>query len=120
MRVPRLALPILVIAFLFGGYYLRLGFTQPTTQVEFASGGGHEFKCVVQGLKCKGTATFFTGLYADRPGIASIRTFASEHQAVFAYDPALISPEEIQAIMEAPVTLRDGRQVQPFTLLEMN
>ena len=47
------------------------------------------------------------------------RTIRSEHLAIFRFDPALISREEIQLVMEAPVTLRDGRQVQPFKLLEM-
>ena len=119
MRVSRCALPSLVIVFLFGGYFLRLGFTQPTTQIEFSGKGEQSLECVVQGLKCKGTANFFTQLYADKPGIASIETFATEHLAIFRYDPALISREEIRAIMEAPVTLEDGRQVRPFELLEM-
>ncbi len=123
MKISRFALPLLVVVFLFGGYFLRLAFTQPTTQISFAQAGEVEGKeqveCVVEGLKCKGTANFFTNLYAGKPGIAAIETFATEHTAIFTFDSSLITREEIQSIMEASVPLQDGRHVQPFTLVEM-
>lgn len=119
MTVSRYLLPILVVGFLGGGYLLRLGFTQPTTQVSFGETGREKLECVVEGLKCKGTANFFTRLYAGKPGIASIETFGTEHLAVFTYDPTVITRDEIRSIMEAPVPLRDGRQLQVFRCKEM-
>lgn len=119
MNVPRLFLPVLVVAALFGGYSLRLAFTQPTTEVRFGEAGPATLSCVVEGLKCKGTANFFGGLYEGRPGIGSIETFATEHRAVITYDPAVITPDDIRAVMEAPVRLADGRHVRPFRCVEM-
>lgn len=119
MSVSKYLLPILVVAFLSGGYVLRLGFTQPTTQVTFDKVGQARLECVVEGLKCKGTASFFTRLYAGRPGIASIETFGTEHLAVFTYDPSVITADEIRWIMEAPVPLNDGRRVQVFRCEDM-
>ena len=119
MNIPRFLLPLLVVAFLLGGFYLRVGFTQPTTQISFGEEGEKTLECVVQGVKCKGTAFFFTKLYEGVPGIASIETFATEHVAVFTYDPAVITPDKIREIMEAPVPLRDGSRAQLFTCLEM-
>lgn len=119
MMVSKYLLPLLVVGFLSGGYVLRLGFTQPTTQVSFGEEGRERLECVVEGLKCKGTANFFTRLYAGAPGIASIETFGTEHLAVFTYDPTVITREEIRSIMETPVPLRDGRRVQVFRCEEM-
>ena len=120
MKVSKYIVPALVIAALFGGYGLRAAFTQPTTNVTLgAAGEGAKLECVVDGVKCKGTAGFFTSLYKDVPGINGIETFATEQRAIFTYDPGVITPERIKEIMEAPVPLRDGRLVQVFTCLSM-
>jgi hypothetical protein len=124
MTIPRFALPVLVVVFLVGGFFLRLGFTAPTTQVSFQGDSEVQhaearLECVVQGLKCKGTAAFFTSLFEGTPGIASIETFATEHVAVFTYDPAVIDEDRIQGIIEAPVPLRDGTHRQVFQCLEI-
>ncbi|MDD5089141.1 MAG: heavy-metal-associated domain-containing protein [bacterium] len=119
MRIPKLILPLLVVAALFAGYFARLIFTQPTTNVTFAATGSQTTMFVVDGVKCKGTAGFFTRLYQNTPGIASIETYATEHKAVFTYDPALISADSLRAIMEAPIRLRDGSERQIFRCLEM-
>jgi hypothetical protein len=112
-------LPILVVAALFGGYLLRAQFTQPSTSVSFGSKGSAKLECVVDGVKCKGTAAFFTKLYEGVPGISSIETFATEHKAVFTYNPSVISPSQIRRIMEAPIPLRDGSRRQVFYCVSM-
>lgn len=122
MRVSRFAIPILVVATLVGGYALRTAFTQPTTRVEMgaaATATTATVSCVVEGLKCKGTAGFFGKRYEGRRGIGAIETFASEHVAVITYDPQAVTPQEIREIMEAPVRLADGREVRPFRCIEM-
>jgi hypothetical protein len=117
--VQAYVIPLLVVAALTSGYASRGLFTRPTTQARLPGQGNATVTCVVEGLKCKGTANFFTGLYRDRAGIAAIETIASEHVAVFRYDGATITPAEIRAIMEAPVPLADGRRVQVFRCVEM-
>jgi hypothetical protein len=120
MNINRWTLPVLVIVALFGGYFLRLVFTQPTTQTKFeAQTGSKKIECVVEGLKCKGTAGFFTKMYEDVQGISAIETFATEHKAIFTYDPAVITPAEIKAVMETPVPLNDGTTQQVFKCLAM-
>lgn len=119
MNVTKYIVPILVIVALFGGYGLRTAFTQPTTNVTLNAGEGAKLDCVVDGVRCKGTAGFFTTLYKDVPGIIGIETFATERRAIFTYDPAVITPDQIKSIMEAPIPLRDGRVVQVFTCLSM-
>ena len=119
MKVSKYIVPLLVVIALFGGYALRAAFTQPTTNVSLGSSEGSKLECIVDGVRCKGTANFFTMLYKDVPGISGIETFATERRAVFTYDPAVITPDEIKAIMEAPIPLRDGSRVQVFTCLSM-
>jgi len=114
MKLPKSLIPLLVVAALFGGYLLRVPFTLPTTRTTFAPSGNNEAVFLVDGLKCKGTANFFTSLYKNVPGIAAIETYATEHQAIFTYDPNVISPDSIRAIMEAPIPLRDGSRRQVF------
>jgi hypothetical protein len=119
MRVPKFIVPLLVLAALLGGYFLRTAFTQPTTSVSIGAGGGKTLACVVDGVKCKGTAQFFTSLYKDVPGITGIETYATDHRAIFSYDPALITPERIKSIMEEPIPLKDGTSVQAFRCVSM-
>ena len=119
MNIPKYIIPVLVILTLFGGFYLRTAFTQPTTTATFGEGEGTKLECVVEGVKCKGTARFFTMLYEDVPGISGIETYASDRQVVFTYDTSVITPDSIRAIMEAPVLLNDGSSVQVFRCLSM-
>lgn len=119
MKLPRYIIPILVVVTLFSGYYLRAAFTQPSTSVSFVQSEGKTVTCIVDGVKCKGTANFFTKLYSDVSGIISIETYAADHKAVITYDPASITPEDIKAVMEQQIPLRDGTQRQVFTCVSM-
>lgn len=120
MRIPKYIVPLLVLAALVGGYFLRTAFTQPTTNVVVGSGGeGMTLDCIVDGVRCKGTAEFFTSLYKNTPGIKRIETFASDHRAVFTFDPELITPMRIRSIMEAQILLEDGTTVQAFKCVSM-
>jgi hypothetical protein len=120
MKIPKLILPILVVFAIFGGYLLRAAFTKPTTNIEFQGNAVATLDCIVDGVRCKGTAGFFTSLYEQEPGIASIVTYASEYRAVFQYDPAITSPTRIREVMEAPVPLNDGTTQQVFECISMN
>ncbi len=124
MRVSRLAIPLLVIAALFAGYFLRLAFTQPTTAVTYAAIGSADDDAsqatfVVEGVKCKGTAAFFSSLYEGVPGVISIETFATEQRAIFTYNPNLITTDSIRAIMEAPIDFDDGTSMKVFRCLSI-
>jgi len=119
MRIPKLTIPLIVIASLFGGYFLRSAFTQPTTTVAYDQKSGAKATFIVDGVKCKGTAAFFTSLYDSIPGIIGIETFAGEHKAVFTYDPERISRDSIRTIMEAPIPFDDGTSEQIFKCLSV-
>jgi hypothetical protein len=119
MRIPRLVIPILIALALVSGYFLRTAFTQPTTSVTYASKTGKMSVFVVDGLKCFGTASFFSSLYDSVPGIYAIETYATEHKAVFNYAPELISPDSIKAIMEATILFDDGSSSQVYKCLSV-
>ncbi|RJP79701.1 MAG: hypothetical protein C4524_04815 [Candidatus Zixiibacteriota bacterium] len=119
MTVPKYILPALVVLALFGGYLLRNPLTRPSTETHFTAAGMATVECFVDGLKCKGTAEFFTRMYQRTPGIASIHTYAAEHRAVIAYDPAAIDTAGLRSAMEAPVLLDDGTLQPVFRCLAM-
>lgn len=119
MTITKYTIPLLVVMALLGGYFLRDAFTRPTTAVFLSQLGDARLECTVEGLKCKGTATFFTKMYEGTRGIRSVETFATEHLAVFKYDPEVISASEIRAIMEASVTFKDGSSRPVFKCLAM-
>jgi len=114
MRLPRIIIPLLVALALVGGYRLRMAFTQPTLSKVFADKPGEKATFVVDGIRCWGTAQFFTSLYEDTPGVFSIEAYASERKAVFSFNPGVISREQIRAIMEAPIPFSDGTTAQVF------
>jgi hypothetical protein len=117
MKVTVWTIPILVVGALYGGYLLRTAVTLPTTTVGAAQATGARLECIVSGVKCKGTAAFFTSLYEGVDGVLAIETYATEHKAVFTYDPAKITPGEIERVMEQEVLLNDGSRAQVFELL---
>jgi len=109
----------LVIATLFGGYFLRYAFTQPSTNVMYEEGSVAKSVFIVDGLKCKGTAAFFTALYDSIPGIQGIETFATEHKAIIGYNPEIIGIDSIKAVMEAEMMFEDGSSAQVFKCLSV-
>jgi len=120
MRLPKIIIPVIVAVALFGGYFLKTAFTQPTTSFTYNGSPENRSTFIVNGLKCKGTATFFSSLYDSVPGIASIVTFASDHKAVIEYDPEVISPDSIKSVMEAEIEFDDGSRFQVFECLSMD
>lgn len=114
MRIHKLTIPVLVIIALLGGYFLRSAFTQPTTNVSYETKDGQKVAFIVDGLKCKGTAAFFTSLYDSIPGIIGIETFATEHKAIITYAPDKIYIDSIKAVMEAKILFDDGTSEQVF------
>ena len=119
MKIPKFIIPVLVIAALISGHVLRAAFTQPTTNVTLGDGQGKRLDCIVNGVKCKGTARYFTSLYEGVDGVGGIETFAADHRAVFTYDPSVITPDDIRRIMEAPIPLGEGDTAQVFECLSM-
>ena len=123
MSIPKIIIPILVIITMFGGYYLRAAFTQPSTDITLTNTStdeGEKLECIVDGIRCKGTAEFFTGLYEGVEGINSIITYASDRKAVFTYNPDIISPDSIRSIMEAEIEFDDGTSMQVFKCQSMD
>jgi hypothetical protein len=119
MRLPRFIIPAFVALALFGGYFLRSAFTQPTTNVAFNAEKGTQATFIVDGLKCKGTAAFFTSLYDSVPGIIGIETFATEYEAIITYDPDMITRDSIKSVMEKDVIFEDGTKSQIFKCISV-
>lgn len=108
MRVSPWAIPVIVVLVFAGGYFGRALFAIPTTSITVGSGEGSKLECIVAGVKCKGTATFFTSLFEEVEGVNGIETFAADHKAVITYDEAVITPEEIKKVIEQEVQFSDG------------
>ncbi|HEY5912031.1 MAG TPA: hypothetical protein VJA21_15615 [Verrucomicrobiae bacterium] len=119
MRLPKLLIPVLVLLSLTAGYGFRTIYTRPTTVQTFAEGSGARATFIVDGVRCKGTAMFFSSLYEDTPGIMRVETFAGEHMAVFTYDPKTVTQDRIRAIMEAPIPFDDGTTSQVFRCISV-
>ncbi len=120
MNVPRYFIPIITVVILLAGFYLRFAFTQPTTSVVLDEPGDAKLVCAVDGVKCKGTANFFTNMFKEVEGISSIETIASEHRVTFTYNPSKIDRERIREIIEQTIQFKDGSSRQVFTCVDMN
>jgi hypothetical protein len=122
MRLPAFIIPLLVVAALYGGYNMRLLFTQPTTNATYNADdntAGAKNTFVVDGIRCKGTAAFFSSLYDSIPGIIRIETFATEHKAIITYDPDVITRDSIRSVMEQEIPFNDGTSGQVFKCLSV-
>lgn len=120
MKVTKYIIPVLVILTVIGGYQLRHAFTMPSTSVIYADGDGTEIICTVDGIRCAGTAGFFTSLFDSTNGVMSIKTYASEHKAVIKYDENQITQDSLVAIMEQIFIFNDGTEGQVFDCIEIN
>jgi len=108
MRIPKIILPILVLIFVAGGYFLQSTFFFPTTETVFGAVGDSEVEFTVDGVRCRGTASFFESLFQKTPGIESITTYAANGRAIFKYNSAEITPDRIKSIFEKEIRMRDG------------
>lgn len=114
MKIPKIVIPALVILFILGGYLIQPLFFFPTTESAFAAKGDSTVEFTVEGLRCRGTAAFFTSLFDDVPGIESITTYAANNKAIFRYNSELISPHRIKSIFEREFRMRDGSFSKAF------
>ena len=117
---PTWLVPLVICSFL-GVILAANAWELPTTQHQFeeTSAETAQVQMMVDGLRCRGTANFFINMLSPVEGLVSVDTYVQEHRAVIVFDPALITTEEIRQVIEAPVTLRDGRVVQPFRVREV-
>jgi hypothetical protein len=118
MKVPKITIPLLVIIFVVGGYAFRTVFFFPTTDIAYSAVGDSTVEFIVDGLKCRGTAGFFTSQFENTPGIESITTFAASHKAVFVYDSSIITPDRIKSIFEKEFRMQDGSFQSVFREIE--
>jgi hypothetical protein len=120
MRIPQLAIPVLVVIALVGGFFLRHAFTQPSTTATLGAIGAATVECIVDGVKCKGTASLFTSHFEGVAGISTIETFAADHRVVLTYDPTIITPEDIRKKIDSPVALDESTSVAFFKCVSMD
>ena len=111
MRLPKIIIPILVLVAMAIGIGTRALFSVPTTDLLLADPEGKSISHItytVQGVKCAGTANFFARRYRGVPGVIQVTTYADEHKAIIAYEPARITPDSLRRVFEAPVIGQDG------------
>lgn len=119
MRIPKITIPVLVVIALLGGFFLRNAFTQPSTTAVMGASGTATVECIVDGVKCKGTASLFTSHFEGFAGIGTIETFAADHKAVISYDPSIISLDDIRKKIDSPVALDESTSVAFFRCLSI-
>ena len=118
MRIPRITIPLLVLVFIAGGYAFQSVFFFPTTEAAFSASGDATVEFIVDGLRCRGTAAFFTQLFSSTSGIESITTYAADRRAVFVYDSKAISADRIKTIFEREFRMQDGSFQNVFREIE--
>ncbi len=118
MKLPKIIIPILVLVLMVGGYFLQSMFFFPTNEIALGATGDSTVEFTVDGLKCRGTSGFFTGMFENVPGIESITTYAANHKAIFVYDSRLIDPHKIQVIFEREFKMQDGTFQPMFKAVE--
>lgn len=112
--------PVVLVSFI-GIILIANVWELPTQQQQFgeAAANTHTIQMIVDGLRCRGTSNFFMNRLSDVDGLISVNTYVQEHRAALVFDPTRISVEEIRRIIEAPVRLKNGRIVQPFSVREI-
>ncbi len=114
MRIPKLTIPVLIVVFIVGGILIQPLFYFPTTEVALGSEGDSTVEFVVDGLKCRGTAGFFTNMFLEVDGIESITTYSTTNSAIFVYDSKKTSPDRIAMVFEREFRTQDGSFTQFF------
>jgi hypothetical protein len=118
MKVPKMTIPLLVLLFVVGGYAFQSVFFFPTTDIAYSAVGDSTVEFTVDGLRCRGTAGFFTSQFENTPGIESITTYAVNNKAVFVYDSSIITPDRIKSIFETEFRMQDGTFQSVFREIE--
>ena len=112
--------PLVLVTFL--GVVLAANMWElPTQQHQFSkdASAASQVEMIVDGLRCRGTSTFFVNALSSIDGIVSVDTYVQEHRAVISFNPERISVEGIRQTIEAPVRLQNGQVVRPFTVREV-
>ena len=122
MRLPNIIVPASVLVAAGTAYPLKEAFNVPSTQVTNAASSSTASKTVemiVEGVKCRGTANFFSSRIRGLPGILDITTYAADHRVVISFDPAKTDTNAIRAASEAPVRGRDGQMNSFFRVTSL-
>ncbi len=122
MKIPSVALAPIVALFFAGAIMIANTWQLPSTEHIFTipSGKTVKLEMIVEGVKCRGTANFFSELMSRTKGVSSVTTFVQEHRVIIEYDQTMISEEEIIATIDNPALLPDGGKVDAFFVLEVN
>ena len=121
MKIPAGWLaPVVLVSFI--GVILAANIWElPTQQFQFeqSTRTTRSIEVIVDGLRCRGTSNFFMSKLSGTAGLISVNTYVQEYRAIIVFDPSKITVKDIQQIIEAPVRLRNGRIVKPFTVREL-
>lgn len=107
MRVPPIAIPLLVVLAALMGLISARQFAAPSWTQEYG-GGARSWETAttvmrIRGLRCVDTARTLTAQLDDSLGVSRCICYASRNEARIEYEPGRTTPEAIREAIEAPV-----------------
>ena len=98
-------IPVAVILLILVAFATTDAYRVPTLEVTFVEERPATVETIeyeVAGLTCLGQSIGFADLIGSTPGVVSLTTYTRRTTAIVEYDPQLITPDEIQALLESP------------------
>lgn len=105
MKIPKAAVPVLVVLFALAGLGSARFFAVPTLTRDFAARGGNPNRTatfLVEGVKCRDTAEKAFEHLDGLKGLWRAEAFASRNEIRVTFDPAATSPQAIREALEGP------------------
>ena len=112
-------IPVLIAALILLAFVTTNAYRVPTLEHRFGTAEGETavVRFVVDGVRCRGTSAGFANMISEVPGLVSLTTYARTNEAIIVYEPALTSPDDIEAAFSRTVE-RDGVLYQFFSVAE--
>lgn len=115
MKVPRLVIPLLVLAAACAGIGAARLFAAPSFVVDLAvpapGSRAETVRLVVRGLRCVDTARTVARQIEETPGVLRFVAYASRNEAQVTYDPAVVDPAALVEAIEGPVIDEEAGQI---------
>jgi len=105
VKIPKAAVPALVVLFALLGLGSARFFAVPTLTRDFAAGGRNPNRTatfLVEGVKCRDTAEKAFEHLVGLKGLGSAEAYASRNEIRVTYDPGVTGPQAIREALEGP------------------
>lgn len=120
MKIPKIAIPIVIIVLAFMTLPIKELFNVPAVEATFGNGSSvaeastKKVTLTITNLTCRGKSAFFVSRFEGKEGILNIATYPTDREAVIDYDSSKINLEQIKEIANEPIQGRDGQFHQFF------